>query len=53
MQPLAVAVLVALVVGDSFADPVIISPTDGTNPPPWTDMDLGLKRSDVAVSSRS
>jgi hypothetical protein len=25
----------------------------GTNPPPWTDMDLGLKRSDVAVSSRS
>ena len=28
MQPLAVAVLVALVVGDSFAVPVIVSPTD-------------------------
>jgi acyl-CoA reductase-like NAD-dependent aldehyde dehydrogenase len=29
------------------------APFGGTNPPPWTDMDLGLKRSDVAVSSRS
>ena len=28
MKPLPVAVLVALVVGDSFADPVIVSPTD-------------------------